>query len=740
MLRLLSRVVFFLLVAAVGAVFGTTTSAAVCTGGPQTAGAGSTVYLSIERDGIDTGCNLSSTQPTMRTKALVLTVFSFHSSVGFIAIPNLGSLPIPNSCSMSVSAGSPVSPGYDTNLCASGPTIIYYDDTPSFTFSGAVTKSGAWGDNPIAISMSLTRSSNDVIVTSASIDVQKPDTSAPAVQSISVNGSPAADATSVDFVVSFDENANNISVDDFALIATGSSAGTISSVNASSGSSVTVTVSDISGNGSIRLDLKGATNIADDAGNTPPAAYSNGSTHTTLFDTTGPAVTITGVPESYSDRTPFTVTYTFDENVVGFSLTDVTEALVNATASSLATGIANTVFTVLIMPTGNGDVSVGLKANAVQDAAGNNNLNATPVVATSSIIQETQGQISTFLQSRNSALLNIQPDITRFIDNSFASLGGPLGALRFSANDNGINSLTFATSLGHIWSTMDRNAAKHQQGAPHAFGYAAPSEESAPAQSPAQRRGFDIWGQLHGARNNANDSETTVWAGYLGAHYFVNPNLLVGAMAQVDWAEQSNDRHGTSTDGLGWMAGPYVAAKHPGFDLYFDARAAWGQSDNDISAKVATGSFETDRWLVSATISGKMRKDRWMISPAVSLFYFEEVQNASTDSLSNVIGAQTFSQGELRFGPKISYGLDLENGWTVIPSFAAKGLWSFASEIGSSQKGIINDGDLRARLDAGFDIRRVDGIKFQLDGFYDGIGQTNYETYGGKARLIIPIN
>jgi gliding motility-associated-like protein len=102
----------------------------------------------------------------------------------------------------------------------------------------------------------------------------------PSVSSIVVSGSPAAAATSMDFTVSFSESVSNISTDDFAVGTTGSATGTIASVSASSGTSVNVTVSGITGAGTLKVNLNPSTNIADAAGNASPAAYTSGATHT----------------------------------------------------------------------------------------------------------------------------------------------------------------------------------------------------------------------------------------------------------------------------------------------------------------------------------------------------------------------------------------------------------------------------------------------------------------------------
>jgi uncharacterized protein YhjY with autotransporter beta-barrel domain len=114
----------------------------------------------------------------------------------------------------------------------------------------------------------------------------------PSVSSTVPAGSPVATDTSVDFTVTFSESVSNISTDDFALGITGTANGTIVSVSASSGTSVDVTVSGITGNGTLKLNLNASTDIADAAGNAGPAAYTSGTTHTVAIPTAPGAPTI----------------------------------------------------------------------------------------------------------------------------------------------------------------------------------------------------------------------------------------------------------------------------------------------------------------------------------------------------------------------------------------------------------------------------------------------------------------
>ena len=92
----------------------------------------------------------------------------------------------------------------------------------------------------------------------------------------------------------------------------------------------------------------------------------------TARDIQAPTVTITGVPTRASE--PFTVTYSFDEDITDFDLTDINAGLTNATAANFATTTANRVFTAEITPDGAGNVIVGLAAGAARDNTRNRGL------------------------------------------------------------------------------------------------------------------------------------------------------------------------------------------------------------------------------------------------------------------------------------------------------------------------------------------------------------------------------
>lgn len=177
----------------------------------------------------------------------------------------------------------------------------------------------------------------------------------PSVTSITVNGSPAASATSMSFTANFNQSVFNVSTDDFTLVATGSATGTITSVSAASGSSMAVNIASIDGAGSLRVNLNGSTNVTDDAGN-GIGAFTSGSTHTVMMPTTPGAPTIgTATAGDGQVSVTFTspvsnggsaiTTYTATANPGGAFGTCAGPAACTATVAGLTNGTAYT-FTV----------------------------------------------------------------------------------------------------------------------------------------------------------------------------------------------------------------------------------------------------------------------------------------------------------------------------------------------------------------------------------------------------------
>ena len=109
------------------------------------------------------------------------------------------------------------------------------------------------------------------------------DVTPPMVTAIEVSGTPGAAAESVDYTVTFNEVPDHVSIPDFAL--TGAATATIARVSSVSGNSVRVTLDEIAGTGTLRLDVVGGNGITDVDGNGGGnngyvAAFTAGEVHT----------------------------------------------------------------------------------------------------------------------------------------------------------------------------------------------------------------------------------------------------------------------------------------------------------------------------------------------------------------------------------------------------------------------------------------------------------------------------
>jgi hypothetical protein len=172
-------------------------------------------------------------------------------------------------------------------------------DTNGITVGALSTNGGSLkdaGSNNAALTLNNVGSTVAVLV----------DGVAPGVSSINRVTSATTNATSVDYTVTFAESVAGVDGADFTLTGTGTASGSIASVTEVNGSTYTVTVNSLSGDGTLRLDLNGSgTGIADLPGNAITVGYTSGQTYS--LDHTAPGVTSVNVP--------INATYTAGDNL-----------------------------------------------------------------------------------------------------------------------------------------------------------------------------------------------------------------------------------------------------------------------------------------------------------------------------------------------------------------------------------------------------------------------------------------
>ena len=77
----------------------------------------------------------------------------------------------------------------------------------------------------------------------------------------------------------------------------------------------------------------------------------------------------------------------------------------------------------------------------------------------------------------------------------------------------------------------------------------------------------------------------------------------------------------------------------------------------------------------------------------------------------------------------------------ISPHLGIKGIWDFdKAEIVNLTSGLAAGSDnLRARVEGGITVQLPNGWSLSGDGFYDGIGTSDLEAYGGSVKLRVPL-
>ncbi|WP_202920290.1 Ig-like domain-containing protein [Urbifossiella limnaea] len=145
------------------------------------------------------------------------------------------------------------------------------------------------------------------------------DLTAPFVTGITRLGSTPTNASSVGYAVIFSEAVSGVDLGDFAIVTTGLSGASITSVGGG-GTSWTVLVSTGSGSGTLRLDLRPAATVTDTAGNSLVTGGFTGEVYD--LDRTPPAATIVAPTPALRNTPVGGITVTFDQAVTGLDATD----------------------------------------------------------------------------------------------------------------------------------------------------------------------------------------------------------------------------------------------------------------------------------------------------------------------------------------------------------------------------------------------------------------------------------
>ncbi len=315
--------------------------------------------------------------------------------------------------------------------------------------------------------------------------------------------------------------------------------------------------------------------------------------------------------------------------------------------------------------------------------------------------------------------------------------------LHLQGTTDGQTQFSFATSLRDLTRfSADADARKASE-AGLAF-------TDRPAGShPARPNPFDVWveGKMTTYRDTGFDGNQDGRFSLVsvGADYVLSPNVLIGLMGQFDSMDQLKTGPGTHTSGSGWMIGPYATLRLTD-SLFLQTRGAWGKSSNQVSPYLTyTDNFETDRWLLAATLHGRMGYGNWSVRPTASFSYMVEDAKSYADHFGVTIPELKSRLGQAKIGPDIGYSFHLGDSAIVEPHVSLQMIWDFANDATAAGYSTITPDPAasaggRGKADFGLHVIGASGMVIDATGSYDGIGSKGYQAITGGAKVSVPLN
>ena len=319
------------------------------------------------------------------------------------------------------------------------------------------------------------------------------------------------------------------------------------------------------------------------------------------------------------------------------------------------------------------------------------------------VAEKTEQQIQSFIDNRGRQIMVNRPNQNRRI----ARVNG----------DRNLNRLSFFGNSGNQGLTpVGVEVSKDRVN----LSFASTSASEDPLMA---RSDWDVWFEASFTKYETGFGEGRFGILHAGADYRIGQNAILGFGAQVDSVHEDVIGSVATTEGVGWMVGPYYTTRI-GEALYLDASLRYGRANNEVSPLgTYTDKFSSERWLASMTLFGSIDRDTLNIRPNVSINYFEETSDPYTDSLAVSIAKSTTSLGDVEMGTRLTWN-DPMGQFSNYVEF--DGIYTFDASGKTSSASTVEDG-VRGRIGLGGNALLERGGALDYGITYDGLGDSDYE-------------
>jgi hypothetical protein len=299
---------------------------------------------------------------------------------------------------------------------------------------------------------------------------------------------------------------------------------------------------------------------------------------------------------------------------------------------------------------------------------------------TGECVKETQTEIAGFLRARAEHVISTQPDLARLLS---------------------------ANAAGALYADVTEG-----QGT---FKFVTPNRQS-------------VWAQLQGSWSESRDAANSYIFGVVGASVELIPNTVVGVMLQFDQLIRQSGE--STTEGDGYLVGPYFVTKLPNQPLYFEGRYLTGRTANRVNVNGAADQhFETDRSLASIKFAGQLSYDDLTITPNLSATRLEDTQSDFTNNRGSAVAEQGITVTDVAAGLNFTQLTSIGNSHVVL-SGGFMSVWSETEGSGVAASLTPNPIGSRGRAHLGATYTSDQGVVWHVSTSYDGIGADGYQSVG----------
>jgi uncharacterized repeat protein (TIGR01451 family) len=272
------------------------------------------------------------------------------------------------------------------------------------------------------------------------------------------------------------------------------------------------------------------------------------------------------------------------------------------------------------------------------------------------------------------------------------------------------------------------------------------------APPPRAPKDWLLWADVSGTGWNTDASAGDIHGGQinaiLGVTRKLRPDFLVGILGGYENFNYTSDSLNGRLKGEGWTVGGYLGwLITPA--VRFDAGVARSGIAYDGISGSAAGTFPGSRWLATTGLTGQYQFWQLQIEPSARVYALWEHEDAFTDSLGTLQGANNFSTGRASGGVKVAYPWRWSATTTVTPYIGTYADYYFSN----ANAALLPSNNLTppllptnfiqgwsARLTSGVSANFANGARVSVGGELGGLGSQNFTTWTVRGRGSLPFS